>query len=143
MGRNSLKVILLTSLTHLWKRLALFIFIHGIYLQIVLDTFTLSQSFKPILKTKIFDAFFVFLFSVFFATVNIIILDFVKKNSLFKIFANLLCQSWQLFPSFFFLSFYRVISFVNETIFTVILGLFFISINLCHFFVCMYFFWIP
>ena len=99
--------------------------------------------FQTILKTKIFDAFFVFLFSVFFATFNIIILDFVKKNSLFKIFANLLCQSWQIFPSFFFLSFYRVISFVNETIFTVILGLFFISINLCHFFVCMYFFWIP
>ena len=93
---------------------------------------------QSLLKTKIFDACFFFLFFVFFAAFIIIILSFVKKNSLFKILATLpfLIQNLRIWLSKLatlssFFSFYRnsVVSFVNETMFTLILGLFFICFN--------------
>ena len=79
------KVIFLTNYTCLRKHLILFISLNGSYLRSMLDTVTIFQSFRTILKISTSNVTFFTRLLCIFAIFNISILNFAKRISFFNI----------------------------------------------------------
>ena len=136
------KVIFLTNYTCLRKRLILFVSLDGSYLRCMLDTVVIFQSFRTILKFSTSDVSFSTRLLCIFVIFNIIILIFAKRTSLSNICANVLIlrQNLRLLlpkPTMvsllfvFWLLGIIITDFVIKIVFTLILGLIFITFVIC------------
>ena len=131
------KVIFLTNYTCLRKHLILFISLNGSYLRSMLDTVTIFQSFRTILKISTSNVTFFTRLLCIFAIFNISILNFAKRISFFNIctYILILRQNLRLLlpkPTMVCLFVFcllgtSITGFVNKIVFTLILGLSFIT----------------
>ena len=133
-----LKVIFLANDTCLKKHLILFISLNGSYLRSMLDTAIVFQSVRTILKISTSDVSFFTRFLCTFALFNIIILNFAKRTSFSNICTNFLILRQNLTlllskPSMVCLLFVfwilrlSITGFIIKIVFTLILGLIFIT----------------
>ena len=133
-----LKVIFLTNDTCLKKHLILFISLNGSYLRSMLDTAIVFQYVRTILKISTSDVSFFTRFLCTFALFNIIILNFAKRTSFSNICTNFLILRQNLTlllskPSMVCLLFVfwilrlSITGFIIKIVFTLILGLIFIT----------------
>ena len=117
------KVIFLTNFTCLGKRLILFIFLNGSYLWSMLDTVLSFPFFRTILKNSTSSVSFFTRFLCIFAIFNIIVLNFAKRTSFPKpAMVCLMFLFWLLV-----LLGLSITGFVINIVFTLILGLIFIT----------------
>ena len=131
------KVIFLTNYICLRKHLILFISLNGSYLRSMLDTVIIFQSFRTILKISTSDVSFFARFLCIFAIFNIIILNFGKRTSFSNIYTNililrqnlrlLLLKPTMVYLFVFWLLGISITGFVIKIVFTLILGLIFIT----------------
>ena len=131
------KVIFLTNYTCLRKHLILSISLNGSYLRSMLDTVIIFQYFRTILKISTSDVTFFTRLLCVFAIFNIFILNFAKRTSFSNICTNILIleQNLRLLllkPTMvclfvFWLLGISITGFVIKIVFTLILGLIFIT----------------
>ena len=132
------KVIFLTNFTCLTKRLILFISLNGSCLRSMLDAIIIFQSFRTILKISTSDVSFFTRLLCIFAIFNIIVLNFAKRTSFSNICTNILILRQNLrilLPKLtmvcllfvFWLLGLSITGFVIKMVFTLILGLIFIT----------------
>ena len=133
-----LKIIFLTNYTCLRKRLILLIFLNGSYLCSMSDTAIIFQSFRIILKICTLDVSFITRILCIFVIFNLITLNFVKRTSFSNIGTNILIVKQNLRPFLakpkmvcflfiFWLLGLSITGFVIKIVFTLILGLIFIT----------------